>query len=152
MAYATIDNIRDRAPQIPITGTSKPDEETVIEWIDEQEKELDAFLETVGYVTPVTGEQSVAILRDMMVQKMIALILRARLYGIGDVNGSGAIEAEKFYDARIKWLKDPTDPFVLPDAEMNGNQPVTGGVREFGFTPDEDDPAQAPRASMAKVF
>ena len=151
MAYASTQDIRDRAPQIQITDSSKPNQETVDAWLDDVHQTLDAALRNAGYITPVTGPASVLILRDMVVHKMISLILRARLYGIGDVNASGANEAQKFYDSRLAWLIDPTDPFVLPDADLDPEVPGSPGGRgawSFGFVPDEDYADEAPRVTM----
>ena len=151
MAYATTQDIRDRAPQIQITETSKPSEATVTEWLDDVHQTLDAALATIGYVTPVTGPASMLVLRDMVVQKMISLILRARIYGIGDVNQTGAKEADSFYEMRLAWLRDEQNPFVLPDAEVSGTGAIGApGPKAFGFVPDEDYIDQSPRATIGQ--
>lgn len=157
MAYVTLTDIQDAAPQITLSGDSRPTEAVVTKWIGEVEASLSASLSNMGYTLPITAQDhpaSFTLVQDLVVHGVIAKVLNARLWGVGNVDQSGAKTAQMYYDDRLKWLKDPNHPYELPDAARN-----SGGVTKphgwnFGSfvedtTVDSDD---RPRATMDQVF
>lgn len=158
MPYAVVADIRKLLPQISITPTSKPLEADVTTWLDEAEKELNLILRNLGYDTPVTDATDLVTVRDMVTHKVGARVLRAKVFGIGDVNTSGAKDLDAFYDVRIKWLGDDKHPFELANTTRNGREVVKPGGLVRGFMPesadatDADDTASQARAFMSKVF
>jgi hypothetical protein len=118
MPYATLDDVRNLAPQIPISATSKPSDAQVDGFIASLERIVNASLANLGYVVPVTADESVAILRDMVSQGALARTLRARAIGTRNpADDQGAADAQKEFDTRLKALGSSRDPFELPDAE-----------------------------------
>jgi len=126
--YCTVQDIRDLAPQIVIDNTSKPNTGQVAAMIDDVERELNAQLAHLGYVTPVTATTSAAILGDKVAHAVIARVLRGRHFGSADPGQLGATDAQKVYDAWLKALASATDPTDLPDAETTGGQAEKAAV------------------------
>ncbi len=118
MAYATVEDVQDKAPQLPaFTPSTKPSYTQVQGFVDDCERVVNASLANLGYVVPVTGTESVAILKDLVAHAALAKALRARGYGTnnpGDLAGAAAAQA--YYDGKMKALGSDADPFELPDA------------------------------------
>jgi hypothetical protein len=126
--YCTVQDIRDLAPQIVIDNASKPNTGQVTAMIDDVERDLNAQLAHLGYVTPVTATTSVAILADKVAHAVVARVLRGRHFGSADPGQLGATDAQKVYDAWVKALASATDPTDLPDAETTGGQAEKASV------------------------
>lgn len=122
MAYATSEDVAALAPQLPsLTPTSKPSQPQVEAYVAATERQVDARLANLGYVVPITGEQSVAIVRDIVAHGALARTLRGRAFvtnNPGDLAGAKA--AQDYFDAQFVALADPEDSFELPDAERTG--------------------------------
>lgn len=131
LTVTTLADVLVQIPQIEITDQSRPTEAAVNDWIADIEATLNATLANlppkqwqntpgcrtvlVMPVNPVVSPLTAAIVVDLVVHAVVARVLQARLFGIGDVSGSGAKEAQAYYDERVAWLMDPTHPFMLPD-------------------------------------
>lgn len=120
MSYCTPQDVRDLAPQIVIDNTSKPNSGQVATMIADVERELDAALTNLGFVVPVTGPTSIAILKDKVAHAVVARVLRARNFGSADPGQIGAGDAQKVYDVWLRALASATDPTDLPDATRTG--------------------------------
>lgn len=121
MSYCTPQDVRDLAPQLVIDNTSKPNSGQVATMIADVERELDAALTNLGFVTPVSGVVSVAILKDKVAHAVVARVLRARNFGNADPGQIGAADAQKVYDHWLKALASAGDPTDLPDATRTGS-------------------------------
>jgi hypothetical protein len=116
MPYASVSDVRSLAPHVPITRESQPSEGTVAQWIADIESTLNATLVTFGYPTPLvaldgkTTTAAVTVLKDAVSHAVMARVMRARPNPEQDPENF-----QKRYDAVIKSLRDPNDPFVLPD-------------------------------------
>lgn len=158
MPYATVSDVQKLLPQVQITTTTKPPQADVTTWIDEGAKELDLLLRNLGYATPVSDANDLITVRDMLVHKVGARVLRARIYGIGPVDQSGAKELERFYELRVQWLSDPKHPFELANTARTTNELVKPSGMVRGFVAENadvtaaDDAASEARVTMAKVF
>jgi len=78
--------------------------------------QVDSVLKGLGYQIPVTGTQSIELLKDIVVQGSIAQILKAMFYGIKNPDDVGANEAWREFTGKLKALVDPDNPMTLPDA------------------------------------
>ncbi len=119
MPYATLQDVKDAAPQLRITQTSKPDEADAQRIVTSVNDEVDGVCSGLGYTVPVTGTKSVAILKDIVVKGSIAKLLKAMFYGVRNPDEVGANGAWKEYRAALQALIDPDDPLTLPDAQQN---------------------------------
>ncbi len=63
MAYCTVSDVQARCKKFTISGTSKPTETEVEGFIDQCAAELDGITATLGYTTPVTGTESLKLLK-----------------------------------------------------------------------------------------
>ena len=120
MPYATLQQVLEAAPQLKISATSKPstsDAETLVSSVNDH---VNSVLKGLGYVVPVTGAQSIAILKDIVIQGSVAKILKAMFYGIRSPQDVGANDAWREFTTKLQSLSNQSDPFVLPDADITG--------------------------------
>ena len=152
MAYTDIDDLRARFPQLQITDQSKPTSAEVELWIGEVEAQLNAVLSNLGYEVPITDLTDIMILKDRVVSKIGGRVLRARLFGVGDIAQSGSREAEAEYDKWLMKLADASTAVELTNSVRTGTErPKAGGVLR-GFIPDSDKIEEGPRASVDQVW
>jgi len=126
MPYAAVSDVRGLIPSVPIDAQSLPSEGTVQTWIADVERMLNVTLENSGFTVPVTGPNAIAVLKQMVSHAVAAMVLRARPNPETDPE-----TFQRWYDARIKALRDPADPFDLPsDAVRTAGTVVkdTGGL------------------------
>jgi hypothetical protein len=128
VAYATVDDIKNKVPQLRISSTSRPTEAEAAALIEQYESRVNAALTTLGYEIPVVGKLSVQILRNMVCKAVIADVLESQAYGIRDPNELGAGRARAEYDNQMRALLDPKDPFELPDATKTDVQDKLGSI------------------------
>lgn len=123
MAYAALSDVKALAPAVPITATSQPSEGSVLAWIADVERAFNASLKGIGYQTPVTGPESVAILKLIVAHAVMAMVMRARPNPEQDPENF-----QRRYDAFLKALRDPNDPFELPDDAIQLDTPIKGST------------------------
>lgn len=145
MAYATINDVRDKAAGIRLGGTGGFDltkAERIVASINQQ---VDAVVHGLGFQTPVsqvTSPAAFSILQDIVIAGSIAQILKAMYYGIRDPEEVGANAAWREFTAKLKALANPDDPLTLTDAvivdvaekvsaEISGNFEDVGEIQQF---------------------
>lgn len=128
MAYATPADVQTRMPQFTLGTDTKPTLASVPDFIEDAENELNAVLATLGYLTPVvqaTSPLSWPIVVAVSVQATIWRILDARAASVGgEASIKGADRAKQYYTERIEWLRDPKNPYELPDCPRSTDQVV----------------------------
>ncbi len=138
MAYATLEDVRGKIPQIRIDATSRPNEVDVQEILDYTETSLDVMLQNLGYSVPVnsaTSPRSVRILRDIVASEVASQTIKAQVAGVRNPDDLGAKVLHDTYIEHIKQLIDPKHPFALPDAEAsNVDTKVEGDVSSLGMS------------------
>ena len=155
MPYATIGDVQARMPQFTLTATSKPTIADATIFIDDVEAEISAALANLGYVMPITGPLSLAIVRAWSAQGAIARILAARAAAVG---GEGAVasaeRAQKLYDDKFKQLADENYPLTLIDATMTGEEvsKTDSGLDGSGTNEIIDGSMYDPRVTMDQKF
>ena len=107
------------APQLTITATSKPNTTQAQALLDKINARVDSFLNGAGYRVPITGPQSVTILKEIVISGAIAQILKAMYFGIRNPDEIGANQAWREFQDRLKAIADPNDPTRLPDAALD---------------------------------
>lgn len=153
MSYATIDDVQRRMPQFQLTATSKPSIDAAQVFLDDTHAQLDASLENMGYVTPVTGDKSLKQVLEIACQGTIAKILYARASALGtDVAVKSADRAQKQYDDALANLWSDDHPAELVDAVRTDDQREKPGTEIAGLTEDEDGDEIEPRITMDSKF
>jgi hypothetical protein len=116
MAYIDLDFLKAAAPQLRLSAQSRPSESEVLKIIARVEAEVDGIIKSLGFAIPVTGTNSLEIVRSMVADEVIARTLEQQYVGVADPRGFGSDLMHQRYRERIKALLDPNDPFTLPDA------------------------------------
>jgi len=117
MAYASVDQVRSRLPQVKITENSRPSESEVQDFINQVSAELDVALHNISFVVPITAPLSLSIVRDMVVNEVPGKVLNSQFGGIRNPDDLGAINFHAAYLEKFRALMNPNHPFTLPDAE-----------------------------------
>lgn len=125
MPYAQVSDVRGLAPHVPINAQSKPSERDVSEWLADIERNLDATLKSIGYDAPVIGPDSRAVLRLPVANAAMAMVMRARPNPEQDPENF-----QRQYDAFIRALIDPRNPYELPADAVRIDVPLKS---ESGF-------------------
>ncbi len=123
MAYVTLEEVLDQAPQIKISATSKPNTTDAAKIVVAVEAYVNSVLKGLGYeipLSPTTAPKSVALVKDIIIQGSIAKILKAMFYGVRNPNDVGANDAWREYTSRLAALSNQSDPSVLEDAVLTG--------------------------------
>lgn len=155
--YAQLSDIRALAPAITLDGTSRPTSGQAEVYLTEVEAEVNAVLGNLGYVTPIASTATAArvLVKDLVAHGALAKVLRARAFGQDSNLLDGAEKADRHYRDRLKALKDPSDPFELPDAERTDDAVTKGPDAQMGSFAEEsfdDFDEEAPRITRAQVF
>lgn len=141
MAYTTLADIQRTIPQVKIDQKSRPTDTEVESMIGQVEAELNVIVSSVGFVVPVTGTSSIAILRGMVASEVASRVLITQFAGIRNPDDLGADRFHNAYAEKIRALVDPNNPFTLPDATIQDiAQKLTAGVSSIftGYQSDED--------------
>ena len=149
--YATVDKLKEAAPQLRISANSRPTEDEVQEILDEVEADLDIQLANLGYTTPITGPLSLRILRHMVVQETISRTIISQAAGVRNPDDLGAKRAHEQYQSRLDALINPDNPFALPDADSENIQTKLDISSGFEGISDPDNFPSA-RITRTKVF
>lgn len=134
MAYATLQDIKDEVPNVPLSASSKPSESQIVAQIDLIESHVNSVLQSRGYTVPITGgPESLKLLRKIVRHGVAAEVMRV-FTGGGRMMGesSGMNEHQRIYDALLANV-------VLPDATsgptvdlfMIGSYPASGSEDEY---------------------
>lgn len=119
MGYCTISDVNNLVPQQPFTATTTPTQAQVEGFILDVSTIIDSCLPNLGYVTPVNttiAPQSLILLRRMVSAGALGIALQVRLTSIApDASIQNNVWTQRF-EAWLGSLKDPKDPFELPDA------------------------------------
>lgn len=148
MAYITLEEVLDQAPQIKITATSKPNTTDAAKIVAYTEAQVNAVLKGLGYVTPLDptdSPKSIVIVRDIITQGAIAKILKAMFYGVRNPNDVGANDAWREFEKKLAGLSNQNDPLILEDADVAGV--ATKVVAELDSNisvPEEEEEAWRP--------
>lgn len=125
MPYAQVSNVRSLAPHVPISDQSQPSQGDIQQWISDVESTLNATLAAYGYTIPLvakegkTTEAAVTVLRHAVANVVMAMVMRSR--------PNPEVDPEVFqrrYDALLKSLRDPNDPFELPDVQVTAEAAI----------------------------
>jgi hypothetical protein len=149
--YVTLAEVLDEAPQLKITETSKPNIQDATNIIARVEAQVDGFLRGLGYIVPITGPQSLEIVKSIVVQGSLARLLKAMFYGVRDPNDVGANDAWKEYQGKLKALATPNDPLTLidaPQAEQIKKDQLELASDALVYVGED----QLPRATRDQVF
>jgi hypothetical protein len=119
VAYATLQELKDAYPAIRWTGTGALGDDKAQAILDNLHAQVDGILKGLGYIVPVTGTESVKILKDIVIQGSIAQVLKTLFYGIKDPEEVGANQAYREFRNKLKALADPDDPLTLSDAQIS---------------------------------
>lgn len=151
--YATIQDVQARMPQFKLQADSKPTSADAETFILDVEAETEAALANLGYVIPITGAGSLAIVKSIVCAGAIARILSARAAAVGgDASVQSAIRAQEFYDGRLKALADPNNPLELPDAGTTEELVEKDTVIMGGPLVEDDGADLEPRIRMDSKF
>ena len=152
--YATVEDVQRRMPQFVLTSTTKPTIETADVLLTDTEAQVDGVLATLGYVVPLSGENALKQVREIVCQGCIARILYARAAAIGtEVAVESADRALKAYTETLKLLADDDSPVSLNDAPMTGAvDPKTLHDAAMGLTHDANGNPIVPRITMDTIF
>jgi hypothetical protein len=119
MPYAQVSDVRSLAPHVPINASSQPSEGDVAAWLRDLELNFDATLKSIGYEVPVVGPNAAAVLRLPLANAAMAMVMRAR------PNPESDPEAfQKQYDAFLRSLTDPRNPYELPADAVRVDAPI----------------------------
>lgn len=122
MPYITTADIVAAAPTIDISATTRPTSTQVDAMIVSEQSTLDSSLAGGGYITPITGEKSLPVVKKILTHKVLAGVLRAKAYGRANPRDIGADKADAVADALVTRILDPDDDFRLEDAPTSENQ------------------------------
>lgn len=123
MAYITLEDVLDQAPQVKVNATSKPNTTEAAKIVVNVEAQVNSVLAGLGYVTPLDpteSPKSIVLLRDIITQGSIAKILKAMFYGVRNPNDVGANDAWREYEKKLAGLSNQNDPMILEDANLAG--------------------------------
>lgn len=160
MAYSQVSDVVAVAPGIEITNTSKPSAGQVTTMIADLERELNAQLTRLGYVTPVaqaTSPLAVQVIKRKVAYGVLADVLRARAFGSSNPKDQGADDAQKVYDKWLAALKNPNDPTELPSDALRTDEGIEKAAAHqtrshaTDFSADEFDISR-PAVTMRQVF
>jgi hypothetical protein len=119
MPYVTLEEVLDQAPQLKISATSKPNTTDAAKIVTATENYVNSVLKGLGYTTPidmVVSPKSFAILQDIVIQGVIAKILKSMFYGVRNPEDVGANGAWREFTNRLAALSNQSDPSILEDA------------------------------------
>lgn len=152
--YATIQDMRGFLPQIQISQSSRPTEDEVGELLEGYSQELDSILVSLGYTTPLNEDLSPISLRmaKQMVKERTAVdVLRIQYAGLRDADSLGAKAFESSWNAKLKRLQDPTDPFTFTDAVYTNRQEKMDVVAA-SMVSEEPEFYEEPRITRDTIF
>lgn len=113
-------DVKGAAPQLRLSSTSQPTQERVeTEIIPEVEAEVNATLKAIGYelpIDPTASPQAMVLLKALVLDGVIARTIRSRDYGVRDPESGSSGAAQREFNRKLAALKDPEDPYGLPDA------------------------------------
>jgi hypothetical protein len=115
MPYITVSDVVNAAPGIDISAQSRPNIGQVQGFIVERERDLDSTLSPY-FQTPITGTQSLALVKRVLKHQVLADVLRAKAYGQSNPRDIGADTADAQAKGIIDRILDPADEFTLVDA------------------------------------
>ena len=151
--YADLGAVQARMPQFQLTATSKPSQQDAETFMLDAEAQIDATLENIGYVVPITGEKALSIVKNLTIALTIASVLQARAASVGgDAAIASADRAQKWYDDKMRALSSPTNPLELTDAVRNTKEVVKPQHLTSGLLVDDDGEEIVPWMTMHKKF
>jgi hypothetical protein len=119
VAYVTLEEVLDQAPQLKISATSKPNTTDAAKVVTATEAYINSVLKGLGYTVPldpVVSPKAVATIKDIVIQGAIAKILKSMFYGVRNPEDVGANSAWREFTSRIASLSNQSDPYILEDA------------------------------------
>jgi hypothetical protein len=153
MPYAQVSNVRDLAPHVPINDQSQPSQGVVQTWISDVESTLNATLAAYGYTIPLvaktgkTTDAAIRVLRQMVANAVMAMVMRARPNPETDPENF-----QRRYDAILKQLREPSDPFELPDVEITGEAAIKESPTRISSNLKELAALEPERVNRFQVF
>lgn len=157
MPYTTTDDVLALAPQLTFGAATRPTLAQVTQMLSDVAAEADAAFRNLGYVTPVTGDISTLLAKNIVAYGVLARVLYARSFGIGDADHQGASAAQKIYRDYLDRLADPKDQTVeLVDAQRSSRGPDKDPLDSIrgmgtGLIDDSYDPDN-PTVRRGQVF
>jgi len=119
MAYVTLEEVLDQAPQLKINAQSKPNTTDASKIVTMTENYVNSVLKGLGYTTPIdptVSPKAYAMIQDIVVQGVIAKILKSMFYGVRNPEDVGANGAWREFTSRLSALSNQSDPSILEDA------------------------------------
>lgn len=163
MAYATVEDVNRLVPQNPFTPTTSPSSAHVETYIDQVSRRIDACLDTIGYITPVTGgPKALQQLKEACAWGACGIAQQARIASVTpDLAGQMSVWTKMFFDW-LERLSSQKDPFHLIDATTTGRltvkpmgemqrDPIISSV-DSGTTSDPADYLSTPTFSIGMKF
>lgn len=108
-SYVSVAQVEARIPYLTITGSTKPSDKHVGEWIEEAEALLNAALSGgAGITTPVTSTDAITLMRMWVLDYAVGHTLEARANtGADGSNDDGVSHLERFFAREADMHKDP---------------------------------------------
>jgi hypothetical protein len=154
VAYVTLEEVLDQAPQLRISATSKPNTTDAAKIVANVEAQVDAVLKGLGYTIPINATESPKayfLVKDIVIQGAIAKLLKSMFYGVRNPNDVGANDAWREFTGKLQQLTNQSDPFVLEDAEQD-NVAVHAVSELDSNISDVTDETDAWRPTRDQVF
>lgn len=151
--YCSLDDVNALAPQVPFGPTSKPSADRVTALIAQVARRVDATLANLGYIVPISGEASLALVREACAWEVLGLAQQMRDTGVTTAVTPFGKELKnrwrQDFESWLMRLADDDDPFELPDAprtddevEKNNGDQVRTFVESLSASEfDADHPA-----------
>jgi hypothetical protein len=119
MPYATLEEVLDQAPQLKINAQSKPNTTDASKICVATDSYVNSVLKGLGYATPIdpaVSPKAFALIKDIVIQGVIAKILKSMFYGVRNPEDVGANGAWREFTSRLSALSNQSDPSILEDA------------------------------------
>ena len=127
MSYATISDLQDFLPKYDINALSKPTAAQCTAYLSRTSAIMDGILSGQGYAIPVTGAESVEILKHLNL--VYAGYWTARIMFPSNTNGL-VVELKEELDMLLQLLRN--EEMQLPDAATN---PTNVAINQFSLIP-----------------
>lgn len=122
--YATISDVNALVPQSPFTATTVPSQAQVETYLRQCSQRVEAICRNLGYVLPITGAESLLLVKEAVAWGALGLAQQARVTGIEADGSMGFSVWTKMFLDWLDRLGSAKDPFELPDAPRTGREVV----------------------------
>ena len=132
-AYCTHSDVSAQLKRLTLSGTSSPTQTEVGGYADLVTADMDSRMQAAGVTCPVTDATKLVVLKQVAVNGVIAIILRAI-----QMNLDEAAERQRLYDEALDRIAE--NPSIVQSAQSNGAYPTGSTAQETRpFRRDEQD-------------